>query len=61
MKKIIITVALFLMLLAGGHAGGHHEHVHYELPEWEVLKEPEFNTSGTTYGEYCYKRGDKEE
>lgn len=61
MKKKIIYVAAFLMLLSGGgHTVGHHDHVHYERPEWEILKEPAFNTSGTTCSEYCYYQGRKE-
>ena len=54
MKKSIITVAIFLMLISGGHTGGHHDHVHYELPEWEVLNEPTFTTSGATHSVYRY-------
>lgn len=48
MRKVFITVAIFLMMFQGGHTVGHHDHVHYEKPEWEVLKEPTFNTSGST-------------
>lgn len=48
MKKLFIKVAIFLMIFQGGHTVGHHDHVHYELPEWEVLEEPAFNTSGST-------------
>lgn len=60
MKRKIIYVAIFLMILQGDHTIGHHDHVHYERPEWEVLKEPSFNTSGSTSSEYCYYRGHKE-
>lgn len=48
MKKQFVSVAIFLMILQGGHTVGHHDHVHYEQPEWEVLKESTFNTSGST-------------
>ena len=60
MKKLFIKVAIFLMILQGGHTVGHHDHVHYEKPEWEVVSEPSFLTSGTTCSEYCYYRGGKE-
>ena len=49
MKKIFITVAVFLMLLLGNHKNGHHEHVHYETPSWEYLEKTEIHTSGATY------------
>ena len=48
MKKYIISVAVFLMIFQGGHTVGHHDHLHYELPEWEVLQESAFHTSGST-------------
>lgn len=48
MRKIWITVATFLMVFQGGHTGGAHEHVHYELPEWETLNEAIVRTSGDT-------------
>ena len=48
MNKFFITVAVFLMIFQGGHTVGHHDHVHYELPEWEVLKESTIHSSGST-------------
>lgn len=48
MIKYFIQVATFLMILQGGHTIGHHDHLHYELPEWEELQEPSINTSGYT-------------
>ncbi len=54
MRRKIIYVAIFLMILQGGHTAKHHEHVHYEQPEWEVISEPLFPTSGSTCYEFCY-------
>lgn len=54
MRKIFIQVAIFLMIFQGGHTVGHHDHVHYEKPEWEVISEPLFYTSGSTSYEFCY-------
>ena len=48
MKKNYIKVAIILMFISGGIAVGHHYHVHYEQPEWEILKEPIVRTSGST-------------
>lgn len=48
MKYVFIKVALFLMIFQGGHAIGHHAHLHYELPEWEELQESTIHTSGST-------------
>jgi len=49
MKKILITVAVYLMILHGYQMKGHHEHVHYETPSWEYLEKTEIHTSGATY------------
>ena len=54
MKKILVSIAIFLMILSGGHTVGHHDHIHYERPEWEVIQESVIHTSGTTCSEYCY-------
>lgn len=48
MKIKWIAVAAFLMSFQGGHTGETHEHVHYELPEWETLNEAIVKTSGDT-------------
>ena len=48
MRKILITVALYMMILHGYQMKGHHEHVHYELPTWEHLDKTEICTSGAT-------------
>ncbi len=48
MRVIWITVAAFLMVFQDGHTVGAHEHVHYELPEWETLNEAIVRTSGDT-------------
>lgn len=48
MKKYSVKVALFLSIIHGGYTIGHHDHVHHELPEWEVLQESKMYTSGST-------------
>ncbi len=48
MRKFWISVATFLMTFQGYHVGETHEHVHYELPEWETLYEANVRTSGDT-------------
>lgn len=48
MKKYFVKVALLLTIMQGGYAIGHHDHVHYELPEWEAFQESKMYTSGTT-------------
>lgn len=48
MKITWIKVAMFLMMFQGGHTAGTHDHVHYELPEWETLSEAIIRTSGDT-------------
>lgn len=48
MKIIFLKVATFLMIIQGGHVGETHEHVHYELPKWEILNEAIVRTSGDT-------------
>ena len=54
MKKFFIQVAVILMLLSGGHTVGHHDHVHYECPEWENIADSAIHTSGTTSSGYFY-------
>ena len=56
MKRFLISVAVFLMILHGNHTNGHHEHVHYETPTWEYLEKTEIHTSGATYPDQ-YLRG----
>jgi hypothetical protein len=55
MRKIFITVAAFLLLLEAGCTKIQHEHVHYELPEWEVIATMTVRASGdTSTGFSCY-------
>ena len=48
MKIKWIFVMTFLMISQGVHVEETHEHVHYELPEWEILNEAIVRTSGDT-------------
>ena len=48
MKIKWIAVATFLMIFQEGHKLETHEHVHYELPEWQTLNEAIVKTSGDT-------------
>ena len=54
MKKYFITVAAFLLLLEAGFAKIQHEHVHYELPEWETISTTIVRTSGDTSTGFSY-------
>ena len=58
MKKIIIIVAAFLMIVQGGHTFRTHEHVHYEQPCWEMLHESEVHTSGDTANWQNVRKGE---
>lgn len=54
MKKYYITVAAFLIFLEAGYTKIQHEHVHYELPEWEVIANTTVRTSGDTSTGFSY-------
>lgn len=54
MRKIFITVAAFLLLLEAGYTKIQHEHVHYELPEWEVIATTTVRASGDTSTGFSY-------
>lgn len=54
MRKLFITVAAFLLLLEAGYTKIKHEHVHYELPEWEVIDTTTVRTSGDTSTGFSY-------
>lgn len=54
MKKTFISVAAFLLLLEAGYSKNQHEHVHYELPEWEVIASTTVRTSGDTSTDFSY-------
>ena len=41
-----IRVAAFLMVFQGAYTGEQHDHVHDELPRWEILNEAAVRTSG---------------
>lgn len=46
MKKLWLYVATALMLIRGGYEIGKHEHVHHELPRWEIISDSAVRTSG---------------
>ena len=54
MRKIFITVAAFLLILEVGYTKIQHEHVHYELPEWEVIATTTVRASGDTSTGFSY-------
>lgn len=54
MRKIFIKVAVFLLLLEAGYTKIQHEHVHYELPEWEVIDTTTVRASGDTSTGFSY-------
>ncbi len=61
MKKIVFTVAAFILLLEAGYTKIHHEHVHHEPPKWEVIDNVSIRTSGDTstgFSDYLIWRGD---
>ena len=54
MTKFWINVATALMLIRGGYEIGKHEHVHHELPRWEIISDSAVRTSGDTSTGYPF-------
>ena len=46
MKKFWIYVATALMLIRGDYEIEKHEHVHHELPRWEIISDSAVRISG---------------
>ena len=54
MRMFFIKVMAFLLLLEAGYTKIQHEHVHYELPKWEVISTTTVSTSGDTSTDFSY-------